>query len=639
MPLLTAKSLSLAFGWKPLLAEVNFAVNKGDKIALLGRNGEGKSTLLNVIRGTQVPDDGEIVVEEGVQIAYLPQDPPAADNRTVREVIREGMADVYDAQARYQELMADFAEAHAEETARLEAFLNANDGWTADAQIETVLMRFNLHGDAKMSELSGGWRRRVWLARVIVKKPDVLLLDEPTNHLDIGAIAWLEQFINRFSGAVILVTHDRAFMKNAANRIWELDRGRLLDVASSYERFLKTREEILHAEAEAEAKFDKKLAQEEVWIRQGIKARRTRNEGRVRALKAMRAERAQRIAQQGKTAMRIDAGQKSGRQVIVAEGVSFAHPNSPKIINDFNDIVERGEKIGLIGANGVGKTTLLNMLLGKQAPQAGKVEQGTKLEIAYFDQLRAQLNPNETLRESLGQGKDYVEINGSRKHVAAYLQDFLFPPERWNTPVSALSGGERARLMLARLLARPANMLVLDEPTNDLDIETLELLEEMLDGYAGTVLIVSHDREFLDEVVTRSWVFNRAKGRIEHVPGGFADWLQQGGQLEDLETASDKDKAEAVPAAKTAAVPERPAEKAKAKLSYKFQRELDAMPEKIEALESKIGALNAAVSAAGFHSKPHDEQAAVYAQLQAMQDELDTLMERWLQLESGEIGS
>ncbi|SUO96378.1 ATP-binding cassette domain-containing protein [Suttonella ornithocola] len=639
MPLLTAKSLSLAFGWKPLLDNVSFSIEKGEKIALLGRNGEGKSTLLNVIRGAQQPDDGEIQFSEGVRVAYLPQDPPAADARTVREVIREGLANVFQALERYQQLSHDFNAEHAEEISALEAEINAANGWTVEQQIDSALAQFDLNGDAKMSELSGGWRRRVWLARVIVRSPEVLLLDEPTNHLDIGAIAWLEQFLNRFSGAVIFVTHDRLFMKNVANRIWELDRGRLLDVASDYSRFLKTREEMLHAEAEANTRFDKKLAEEEVWIRQGIKARRTRNEGRVRALKAMREERAKRIAQQGKATIRIDAGERSGKQVIVAENVSFAHPNAPKLITNFTDIVERGEKIGLIGANGVGKTTLLNVLLGKITPQTGEVRLGTNLEVAYFDQLRAQLDPNETLRESLGQGKDYVEINGNRKHIAAYLQDFLFPPERWNTPVSALSGGERARLMLARLLARPANVLVLDEPTNDLDIETLELLEEVLDEYPGTVLIVSHDRAFLDEVVTRSWVFNQVKEIIEQVPGGFADWLAQGGAIEQLEATTEQqsfinEKASEKDTALSSAAPEKAN---KPKLSYKYQRELEALPEEIDAAEMRLQTLHDEIAQADFHQRPHTQQADVYAQIEQVQAELDTLMERWLILEAGEV--
>lgn len=644
MPLLSARDLSLAFGWKPLLDKVNFSIEKGEKIALLGRNGEGKSTLLNVIRGLHSPDEGEIQAAQGLQIAYLPQDPPAADARSVAEVLREEMQEVYQAIADYQRLSADFKDSDSAELARLESLIQAADGWTLEARIEQLLTQFGLNAQAKMAELSGGWRRRVWLARVLLRKPDILLLDEPTNHLDIGAITWLEQFLQRFAGAVIFVTHDRAFMRAVANRIWELDRGRLLDVAADYARFLRTREEVLHAQAQAQARFDKKLAEEEVWIRQGIKARRTRNEGRVRALKAMRMERARRIAQQGKANISIDAGERSGKQVIVAENLHFVHEHAPAMIVNFSDIIERGEKIGLIGANGVGKTTLLNVLLGKLEPQQGRVRLGTQLEIAYFDQLRSQLNEQDTLRESLGQGKDFIEINGGRKHVTAYLQDFLFPPERWNTPVSALSGGERARLMLAKLLAQPANLLVLDEPTNDLDVETLELLEEMLGGYKGTVLIVSHDREFLDEVVTRSWVFNRAKSRIEQVPGGFADWLEQGGAIEQLEAEnpppneknnSSRLEKNAVAADNSKANAEK--SESKVKLSYKYQRELEALPAVIEAKEAEIAQLEMQIAASDFYQQSHELQNAAYTALQTAQQELDALLERWMDLEAGNV--
>ena len=471
--LLTAQELSLAFGWRPLLDHVNFSLETGERVALLGRNGEGKSTLLNVLRGAQAPDDGELRLTEGVRVAYLPQDPPAADARSVREVVRDGLAETAALVARYQELLANHSDSDGETLAQLEAQVAAADGWQLENRIDNILQRFALDGAARMADLSGGWRRRVWLARVLVAKPDVLLLDEPTNHLDMGAIVWLENLLNNFGGAVVFVTHDRAFLEKVANRIWELDRGRLLDVRSDYRRFLRTRDEMQHAEVEANARFDKKLAEEEIWIRQGIKARRTRNEGRVRALKAMRAERAARINRQGKTNLQLDAGERSGRQVIVAERVSYAHPGGAPLVQDFSAIIERGEKIGLVGANGAGKTTLLRLLLGDLAPTGGHIKHGTKLEVAYFDQLRAQLDPDETLRDSVGAGRDYVEVGGVRKHVAAYLQDFLFPPERWRTPVGALSGGERARLLLARLFAQPANVLVLDEPTNDLDIETL----------------------------------------------------------------------------------------------------------------------------------------------------------------------
>ncbi len=635
MPLLlTAQDLSLAFGWRPLLDHVNFSLESGERVALLGRNGEGKSTLLNVLRGAQMPDDGSLRISEGVRIAYLPQDPPAADARTVREVVRDGLAETAALVERYQTLLAAHDAHDADELARLEAAVAAADGWQLDNRIDGILQRFDLNGAAQMADLSGGWRRRVWLARVLVARPDVLLLDEPTNHLDMGAIIWLENLLNNFAGAVVFVTHDRAFLEKVANRIWELDRGRLLDVKSDYRRFLRTREEAQHAEAEAQARFDKKLAEEEIWIRQGIKARRTRNEGRVRALKAMRAERAARIERQGKANLQLDAGERSGRQVIVAENLSFAHAGGAPLVQDFSDIIERGEKIGLVGANGAGKTTLLRLLLGELPPTAGRLKHGTKLEVAYFDQLRAQLDPEETLRDSVGAGRDYIETNGQRKHIAAYLQDFLFPPERWRTPVGALSGGERARLLLARLFAQPANVLVLDEPTNDLDIETLELLEEVLADYPGTVLLVSHDRAFLDAVVTRLWVFNRHKGKIEQIVGGVSDWLQQGGDIAQLEEA-------AAPAAKTAEKPAAPAappaEKRGNKLSYKYQRELEALPAQIEAAEAEVARLTAVVQEADFYQQPQEAQQAGFAALEAAQQQLDALVERWMQLEDGEV--
>ena len=635
MPLLlTAQDLSLAFGWRPLLDHVNFSLESGERVALLGRNGEGKSTLLNVLRGAQTPDDGSLRISEGVRIAYLPQDPPAADARTVREVVRDGLAETAALVERYQTLLAAHDAHDADELARLEATVAAADGWQLDNRIDGILQRFDLNGATQMADLSGGWRRRVWLARVLVARPDVLLLDEPTNHLDMGAIIWLENLLNNFAGAVVFVTHDRAFLEKVANRIWELDRGRLLDVKSDYRRFLRTREEAQHAEAEAQARFDKKLAEEEIWIRQGIKARRTRNEGRVRALKAMRAERAARIERQGRANLQLDAGERSGRQVIVAENLGFAHAGSVPLVQDFSDIIERGEKIGLVGANGAGKTTLLRLLLGELSPTAGRLKHGTKLEVAYFDQLRAQLDPEETLRDSVSAGRDYIETNGQRKHIAAYLQDFLFPPERWRTPVGALSGGERARLLLARLFAQPANVLVLDEPTNDLDIETLELLEEVLADYPGTVLLVSHDRAFLDAVATRLWVFNRHKGKIEQIVGGFSDWLQQGGDIAQLEEA-------AAPAAKTAEKPAAPAappaEKRGNKLSYKYQRELEALPAQIEAAEAEVARLTAAVQEADFYQQPQDAQQTGFAALEAAQQQLDALVERWMQLEDGEV--
>ena len=623
--LLSAQHLSLAFGWRPLLDDVSFSIDSGDHIALLGRNGEGKSTLLNVLRGAQQADDGEVKLANGVSVAYLPQDPPAADERSVREVVAAALAEDFATLAEYETLSqnpgADGERLHA-----LEERLHARDGWHCAERVEKILQRFELDGERPMSALSGGWRRRVWLARVLVAQPQILLLDEPTNHLDMGAIRWLENLLNGFAGAVVFVTHDRAFLQNVANRIWQLDRGRLLDVRSNYERFLRTREELLHAEAQAQERFDKKLAEEEIWIRQGIKARRTRNEGRVRALQQLRRERAARLEQQGQAQLRLDSGERSGRLVLVAEDVSFQPGETPSLIRNFSDIIERGEKIGLVGANGVGKTTLLKLLLGELLPNSGHIRRGTNLSVAYFDQLRAQLNPEETLRQSISQGAESVEIGGVRKHVASYLQDFLFPPERWNTPVSALSGGERARLLLARLFSQPANLLVLDEPTNDLDVETLELLEELLIDYPGTVLLVSHDRAFLDAVATRLYVFNQRDGRLETLVGGFSDWLRQGGSIDQLDPAPAEVKA--TPAENSPKAPA-PAP-AKAKLSYKYQRELEALPDQIAAAEAELATLTERAQSEAY-------SASNFAAVQAAQERLDELLERWLQLESGEI--
>ena len=623
--LLSAQHLSLAFGWRPLLDDVSFSIDSGDRIALLGRNGEGKSTLLNVLRGAQQAADGEVKLANGVSVAYLPQDPPAADERSVREVVAAALAEDFATLAEYETLSqnpgADGERLHA-----LEERLHARDGWHCAERVEKILQRFELDGERPMSALSGGWRRRVWLARVLVAQPQILLLDEPTNHLDMGAIRWLENLLNGFAGAVVFVTHDRAFLQNVANRIWQLDRGRLLDVRSNYERFLRTREELLHAKAQAQERFDKKLAEEEIWIRQGIKARRTRNEGRVRALQQLRRERAARLEQQGQAQLRLDSGERSGRLVLVAEDVSFQPGETPSLIRHFSDIIERGEKIGLVGANGVGKTTLLKLLLGELPPNSGHIRRGSNLSVAYFDQLRAQLNPEETLRQSISQGAESVEIGGVRKHVASYLQDFLFPPERWNTPVSALSGGERARLLLARLFSQPANLLVLDEPTNDLDVETLELLEELLIDYPGTVLLVSHDRAFLDGVATRLYVFNQRDGQLETLVGGFSDWLRQGGSIDQLDPAPAEVKA--APAENSSKAPA-PAP-AKAKLSYKYQRELEALPGQIAAAEAELATLTERAQSEAY-------SASNFAAVQAAQERLDGLLERWLQLESGEI--
>ncbi len=628
--LLSAQNLSLAFGWRPLLDNVSFAVESGERIALLGRNGEGKSTLLKVLSGAQPPDDGLIAPCAGLKIAYLPQDPPAADQRPVREVVAEGLAHLFKALAEYEELAV--SQANPERLQQLEQLLGEEDGWHCAERLAKTLQRFNLPGDRPMAELSGGWRRRVWLARALIANPQLLLLDEPTNHLDISAIVWLEKLLLDFPGAVIFVTHDRRFMEQLATRIWQLDRGQLLDVRGDYRRFLRTREELLHSEALARERFDKKLAEEEIWIRQGIKARRTRNEGRVRALQQLRRERAARLEQQGKAQIQLSDGDRSGRQVVVAENLSFNHGDGRPLLSNFSDIIERGEKIGLVGANGVGKTTLLRLLLGELQATTGRLKLGTNLQIAYFDQLRASLNREETLRQAISQGAETITIGGKSKHVASYLQDFLFPPERWNTPVSALSGGERARLLLARLFSQPANLLVLDEPTNDLDVETLELLAELLAEYQGTVLIVSHDRAFLDDVVTRLYVFNRRQERIDLVVGGFSDWLNQGGALEQLEQAPEQTPSERTSTEQPSAEPpspKAPPEKRSGKLSYKYQRELELLPGQIAVLEAELAALSERAQ------QGYDPE--LFQRLQQCQEELDRAMERWIQLESGEV--
>uniref|UniRef100_UPI0032B2D3FF ATP-binding cassette domain-containing protein n=1 Tax=Stutzerimonas balearica TaxID=74829 RepID=UPI0032B2D3FF len=479
------------------------------------------------------------------------------------------------------------------------------------------------------------WRRRVLLAQALVSEPDLLLLDEPTNHLDIGAIAWLEDALAGFNGAVLFITHDRAFLQNLATRILELDRGHLIDWNGDYASFLIHKEQQLAAEETANALFDKKLAQEEVWIRQGIKARRTRNEGRVRALKAMRAERSERRERQGKASFQLESADKSGKQVIVAEHVSFAHPGGEPLIRDFSMVLQRGDRIGLLGANGSGKTTLLKLLLGELQPSSGSIHIGTKLEVAYFDQLRHQLDLEKTVIDNLAEGREFISIDGQNRHVLSYLGDFLFSPQRARTPVKALSGGERARLLLARLFSKPANLLVLDEPTNDLDVETLELLEEVLLGFAGTVLMVSHDRAFLDNVVTSTLVF-QGDGEVREYVGGYQDWLRQGGSPKLLGIAeraeSRADKPQATEASTPATAPQvEPA--AKKKLSYKLQRELDALPGKIDEVEQAIAAVQAEISAPAFYQQPSEVTGATLARLESLQQELDTLVERWAELE------
>ena len=535
MSLLTLDQVSVAFGHHPLLSKVSFSAEAGERVAIIGRNGAGKSTFLKIIAGEIIPDEGVIRVEGGMRVAQLPQELPAANNKTVREVVSEGGGDIHQLMQRYNELLADFDDAHHDELARIQNELDKRQGWDLDQRVNHMIQRLALPADKLMSELSGGWRRRVILAQALLSNPDVLLLDEPTNHLDVPTIEWMESQLKQFRGLILFITHDRRFLENLANRIIELDRGNMLSFSGSLSAFLDYKEKLLEEEERANALFDKKLAEEEAWIRQGIKARRTRNEGRVRALKALREERKERVNRQGTAKMTLDSKEKSGK--LVAEFTQVAHSFGDKVILKPMDlVVGRGDRIGLIGPNGCGKSTFLKILLGQLTPNQGTVRQGTKLEIAYFDQLRDQLDPEKTVADNVGEGKDSIEINGQNRHIIGYLQDFLFPPERARTPVKALSGGERNRVLLAKLFTKSANLLVLDEPTNDLDVETLELLEELLMNYDGTLLLVSHDRAFLDNVVTSTIAFE-GEGNVQEYVGGYEDWIRQGGKFPDESTA------------------------------------------------------------------------------------------------------
>jgi len=635
MTLLKLTDVSLAFGTTPLLDKVSWQIARGERVCIIGRNGTGKSSMLKLVKGEQKPDDGDIWRAPSLKIGELPQELPRADDRTVYDVVAEGLAEVGELLAQYHHLSMHIeSEEDLNKLARVQQDLEARDGWRLGQLVDTTLSRLQLPADKTLAELSGGWRRRVLLAQALVAEPDLLLLDEPTNHLDIGAIAWLENALADFPGAVLFITHDRSFLQAVATRILELDRGHLIDWNGDYASFLVHKEQELAAEEAANALFDKRLAQEEVWIRQGIKARRTRNEGRVRALKAMRNERAERRERQGKASFQMETAEKSGKQVIVVEKASFAHPGGPALIRDFSLVLQRGDRIGLLGANGTGKTTLLKLLLGDLQPTSGSVKEGTRLEVAYFDQLRHQLEPEKTVIDNISEGREFITINGQNRHVLSYLGDFLFSPQRARTPVKALSGGERARLLLAKLFSKPANLLVLDEPTNDLDVETLELLEEVLLTFDGTVLMVSHDRAFLDNVVTSTLVFE-GEGRVREFVGGYQDWLRQGGSPKLLGVGEEKgDKPAAASAPEQPAAVSAPVEAApKKKLSYKLQRELEAIPGQIDALEAEMAALQAETAAPNFYQRPPSEAQAVLDRLGSLQGELDQLIERWAELE------
>ena len=625
MPIVSLHDISLAFGHHPLLERLNLSLEAGERVCLIGRNGSGKSSLLKVIAGLVVADGGELRRAPSTRIAYLPQEADLDETGTVFDnvaaglgVLREWILDYHQA---VRQLDSDHSDAALARLHATQEQLEQHGGWQTQQRIDETLNRLGLTADTPVAQLSGGWKRRVALGRALVAAPDVLLLDEPTNHLDIAAIEWLEELVNSFRGALLFVTHDRAFLQRLATRIVELDRGALREFPGDYVNYLRRKQELLAVEAEHAALFDKRLAEEEKWIRKGIQARRTRNMGRVRALLAMRAERVQRRSLQGKVQLALDDSAASGRLVLEAENLALAYDDRP-VVRDFSLRVLRGDRIGLIGPNGVGKTTLLKLLLKQLAPQAGHVRHGSNLQIAYFDQTRARLNPEARVVDCVGEGKETVTIGGQTKHVMGYLGDFLFAPERARSPVKSLSGGERARLLLAQLFARPANLLVMDEPTNDLDIETLELLEDLLTDYQGTLFLVSHDRAFLDNVVTSCLVFE-GDGRVQEYVGGYSDWLRQ----RPANTASTR------VAAKTAAPRANTPQKPARRLSYKDQRELETLPGKIERLEQEQAQLHQRLADPNAYSDPATAKE-LNARLKVLEAELATAYMRWETLET-----
>ncbi len=627
MPLLTLDRLELAYGHHPLLEGASLVVESGERIGLIGRNGTGKSSLLKIVAGAAQPDAGDVWRAPGLRLAYVPQEPQFQPGHSVFEAVAEGVGTA-------QRLLADYhAAAHAvaggdaaafTDLERLSHELEAADAWRLNSRVEETLQRLNLDADRAVEALSGGLKKRVALARALVAEPELLLLDEPTNHLDFSAIEWLEGLLNDYRGALLFITHDRRFLDNVANRIIELDRGVLREYQGNFSAYQSRKAEQLEVEAVHNRKFDKFWRQEEVWIRKGIEARRTRNEGRVRRLEQLRRMREARIGQQGQVGFRLDAGARSGKVVAELDHVSYGFGDRV-LIRDFSATILRGDKLGLLGPNGSGKTTLIRLILGELKPQAGWIKQGTKLEVAYFDQFRNQLDDSATLVDTISPGSDYVEIGGQKKHVISYLEEFLFPGERARAKVSALSGGERNRLLLARLFARPANLLVLDEPTNDLDIDTLELLEQLLQDYPGTVILVSHDRAFLDNVVTQSIVFE-GEGRLTEIVGGYADWLAWRARR-DAEATK--------PAAKAAAraAPAR-ASTAKAGLSYKETRELDALPAHIEALEAEQAGIAAQLSDPALYQSDPQVATVLHARAEAIEGELLDALTRWETLEA-----
>ena len=630
MTLLRLSNAELHFGTQVILDNLDLTIAKGERLGLLGRNGVGKTTLFRVLTGEQQLDDGERWLDPTAKLARLEQELPVEGDARVFDWVAGGLDEVGGLLVAYAELLGAESDAELARMSQIQQALDTHDGWSLRNRVETTLSQLGLDGEAKLQDLSGGWRRRVALARALVSEPDVLLLDEPTNHLDIPTIIWLEQQLQTFNGAIVLITHDRRFLQAIANRIGELDRGLLTLWEGSYRDFLKHRAEQLAAEATANALFDKKLAQEEAWIRQGIKARRTRNEGRVRRLKAMREDRAARRSQVGKASISLENATLSGKLVAEVKDASVAYDEQPIIVG-VNTIIQRGDRVGIVGRNGAGKTTLIKMLLGDIKPSTGQVKTGTKLEVAYSDQLRGHLDPNGTLIDNICGGQEFIEIDGKKRHSIGYLGDFLFSPDRARAPTKVLSGGERNRAILAKLFSQPANLLVLDEPTNDLDIETLELLEEVLLEFSGTVVLVSHDRDFMDRVVTSLLVIDE-QGNVEEQAGSFSDWETRGGTL--LSTV-DEARSTAKVAKQRHLSKEQPAAKPspKRKLSYKEQRELDELPALIASLEGQQAELERKTGSASFFNGDPTEVRITLEQLTQAIESLDAALQRLIELE------
>lgn len=638
--LISAKNLQLAFGLKPLLDGVNFSLQPKERVALIGRNGEGKSSFLKVLTQVIKPDDGELVFQERLRWAVLDQAVPEAENKSVFDVVASAKQKAADAIKEYNRLAENIEHLSGAEQSQMNDLLSlieAEDGWGIEHQAKQVIEKLGLGAEDRFADLSGGRKRRVMLAKALMNQPDILFLDEPTNHLDIDSITQLEELLKAFDGAIFLISHDREFIDNVATRIIELDRGQLTSYDGNFVYYQEKKQQHLEAEEKANSEFDKKLAQEETWIRQGIKARRTRNEGRVRALKAMRNERKQRRDKVGSVEMKLGVTSRSGKTIVETTDVAYRWEQR-YLFKQLNTHILRGDKVGIIGPNGAGKTTLIRILLGELQPSEGKIKYGHNLEIAYLDQLRSQLNEELSIVDNIREGSDFITVNGQQKHVMSYLQDFLFSPERARTPVSALSGGEKNRVMLAKLFTRPLNVLVLDEPTNDLDIDTLELLESLLLEFEGTLLMISHDRAFLNNIVSNTLVFEQdALGEvvINDYVGGYEDWLRQRKVIEPLEKTSaetpQSDSQDVIEQSST-----EPAVKAapqkKKKLSYKDQRELDSLPDTIAGLEAEMEALNQQMLDPDIMAN-HEQVQAIGEQLHQLQEQLDAAMERWMELE------